>query len=119
MPHSSQDFYNQVLGGAGENKATEYLKKQGCKILYRNFKTPFGEADIVMQDGEDVVFVEVKTRTNDRYSTPGSAVDKRKQKHYRNIARFYLAGIGHDIFIRFDVLEIYNGTVNWLKNAFY
>lgn len=119
MPHSPQDFHNKILGAAGENKAVRYLKKQGCKILRRNFRTPFGEADIVVQDGEDTVFVEVKTRRSADFSTPGEAVDRNKQRRYRDIARYYLSGEEEEVFIRFDVIEIEDGEINWLKGAFF
>lgn len=118
MPHSPQNFYNKILGNAGENKAVNYLKKQGCKILHRNYRTPFGEADIVVQDGEDIVFVEVKTRLFGDFSSPAEAVTGFKQKRYRDIARFYLAGQEEELFIRFDVIELEKGEINWIKGAF-
>ncbi len=118
MQNSSQDLYKKLLGGAGENRAAEFLKKQGCKILKRNYKTPFGEADIVVRDKSDIVFVEVKTRTSDAFSTPAAAVDRRKQRTYVDIARYYLTQIGKEENIRFDVIEVTPDGVEWLKNAF-
>lgn len=118
MPRSSQDFYNKILGAAGENRAAEYLKKQGLKILKRNYKTPFGEADIVAQDGETVVFVEVKTRTNEQFSTPAAAVNKAKQRRYVNIARYYEACAGREVYVRFDVMELLDREINYIKDAF-
>ncbi len=117
MPHSPQDFYNKILGSAGENKAVKYLKKQGCKILKRNYRTPFGEADIVVRDGEDTVFVEVKTRSSADFSTPAEAVTAVKRKKYRDIARYYLCGREEE-FIRFDVIEIEDGEIEWIRGAF-
>lgn len=119
MPHSSQDFYNKILGAAGENKAVRFLKRQGCKILLRNFRTPFGEADIVVRDGEDTVFVEVKTRRSSDFSTPAEAVDRLKQKRYREIARFYQAGQEEELYIRFDVIEVEDGEIRWIRGAFF
>ncbi|MBP5243077.1 MAG: YraN family protein [Clostridia bacterium] len=119
MPDSSQNFYKKIIGNAGENKAAVYLQKQGCKILYRNYKTPFGEADIVAQDGKDTVFVEVKTRTTDSFSTPAAAVDKNKRKRYGKIAGYYEATVGEELYIRFDVIEIMPEGINWLKGAFF
>ena len=62
MPHSPQDVHKKVLGKKGEKLVAEYLKKQGCKIVKKNYRTPFGEADIIVQDGDELAFVEVKTR---------------------------------------------------------
>lgn len=118
MRHSSQNFYKKLLGGAGENRAAAFLRKQGCKILKRNYRTPFGEADIVARDGEDVVFAEVKTRTGDAFGSPAAAVDGRKQKRYRDVARYYFACTGEEQSVRFDVLEVTPEGVEWLKNAF-
>ncbi|MBR7099880.1 MAG: YraN family protein [Clostridia bacterium] len=118
MQHSSQNLYKKLLGAAGETQAVKYLQKQGCKIIKRNYTTPLGEADIVMQEGGDTVFVEVKTRTNDAFSTPGSAVDYKKQKRYRDIAKLYFLKMGEEVNVRFDVVEITQNGVNWIKNAF-
>ena len=63
MPDSSQDLHKKVLGRKGEKLAEEYLKSEGCKVLKKNYRTPFGEADLIVQDGDEVVFVEVKTRS--------------------------------------------------------
>lgn len=118
MPHSSQDFYNKILGSAGENRAVEYLGKHGFKILERNYRTPFGEADIIARDGEDTVFIEVKTRANDGYSRPVEAVNEAKRRRYLNIARFYESCAGKELFVRFDVVEILDGKINHIKGAF-
>ena len=118
MPHSSQDFYNKILGSAGEKRAADYLKKHGFKILERNYRTPFGEADIVAQDGDDVVFIEVKTRTDGNYSRPAEAVTPAKQKRYADIARFYESCAGRELFVRFDVVEVLDGRLNHIKAAF-
>ena len=62
MPDPSQDLRNKILGRKGETLTVSYLKKRGYRILKRNFRTPFGEADIVEKDGETIVFCEVKAR---------------------------------------------------------
>ncbi len=118
MQNSPQNFYKKLLGGAGENRAVKYLKKQGCKVLKRNYKTPFGEADILMQDGEDTVFVEVKTRSSDAFGAPAAAVDYKKQKRYLDIARYYFSKSGGEKNVRFDVIEVTKEGINWIKNAF-
>ena len=56
MPHSPQDVHKKVLGRKGEKLVAEYLKKKGCKILKTNYRTPFGEADLIVQDKDEVAF---------------------------------------------------------------
>lgn len=62
------------LGKLGEQKAVEYLQKANWKILERNFRSRFGEIDIVAQDGDFLVLVEVKTRWSEKYGLPEEAV---------------------------------------------
>lgn len=119
MPDSPQDVHKKVLGKKGEKLATDYLKKQGYKILKRNYKTPFGEADIIVQDKDEIVFVEVKTRIGDRYGTPREAVTKTKQQRYYKIAECYWLKTGEEPNARFDVIEVYeDGRIEQYKNAF-
>ena len=119
MPHSPQDVYTKVLGKKGETRAEQYLKSQGFVLVSRNYRTPFGEADLLMQHGEDTVFVEVKTRTADGYGAPAEAVTKTKIAHYKKIAAYYLSGRREEISIRFDVVEVLaDGQINHIENAF-
>ena len=119
MSDSSQDLHKKLLGKRGEKLVEEYLKKQGCKILKRNYRTPFGEADLIVQDGEEVAFVEVKTRTTDAYGRPAEAVGRDKQHRYRQIAECYWLKSGTEPNARFDVAEVYaDGEIEYIKNAF-
>ncbi len=119
MPHSPQDVHKKVLGSKGERLVEKYLKKQGCKLLKRNYRTPFGEADLIVLDGDEVVFVEVKTRTTDRYGTPSEAVGKVKRERYYKIAKCYWLQTGEEPNARFDVAEVYaDGRIEYIKNAF-
>ena len=100
------------LGKTGEELAAKFLRKQGLKILARNYRCPSGEADIIAldtkgQDGEAVAFVEVKTRASDRYTSPESAVNAAKQKHLRAVARYYCSSRDTTgLTIRFDIVAI-------------
>ncbi|MBQ8229329.1 MAG: YraN family protein [Clostridia bacterium] len=119
MPHSSQDVHKKVLGRKGEKLVAQYLKKQGCKLLLKNYKTPFGEADIIVKDGDEIAFVEVKTRTNANYGAPREAVGYDKQRRYYKIAEYYGLQTGEEPNARFDVAEVYaDGKVEYYKNAF-
>jgi putative endonuclease len=119
MPYSPQDLYKKILGRKGERLVEKHLKKQGCKILKRNFSTPFGEADLIVQDGDEIAFVEVKTRTNEKYGTPREAVGEQKRRRYMQIAKFYWKCTGEEPNARFDVAEVYaEGRIEYYKNAF-
>ena len=119
MPDSSQNLYKKLLGKKGEKLVLKYLKKQGCKILKKNYATPFGEADLIVLDGEEIAFVEVKTRTSDTFGTPREAVGADKQRRYRQIAKFFWKENGEEPNARFDVAEVFeDGTIEYFKYAF-
>jgi len=69
---------NKVTGNKGEELAAGYLSKKGYKIIERNFRTRFGEIDIVCWDGETLVFVEVKTKIGHDFGEPEEMVNKGK-----------------------------------------
>lgn len=119
MPYSPQDLHKKILGRKGEKAVLKHLKKQGVKVLKTNYRTPFGEADLIAQDGDEIVFIEVKTRTGDKYGTPREAVGVEKQRRYRQIAAFYGKEIGEEPNARFDVAEVdENCEINYIKYAF-
>ena len=96
------------LGSRGENLACQFLKKNGYKILYRNFKgRTGGEIDVVCRDRDTLVFIEVKTRTREDFGRPLDAVNREKRNR---IARGGLAWLrlldNPDILFRFDVVEV-------------
>jgi putative endonuclease len=95
------------LGDRGEDLAAAVLKKQGYKILERNYRTPIGEIDLVAKQGGTLVFIEVKTRRSSRFGSPQEAVHPAKQERLRNLAEYYLSqkGLG-EITVRFDVVGI-------------
>ncbi len=119
MSHSPQDVHKKVLGKKGERLAENYLKERGAKILERNFRTPFGEADLIIQDGDEIAFVEVKTREGNSFGTPREAVGKQKQARYYQIAKYYWLKTGQEPNARFDVVEVYpNGEIEYIQYAF-
>ena len=96
------------LGTRGEKLASQFLKRSGYKILYRNFRgRTGGEIDLVCRDGDTLVFVEVKTRTSEDFGRPFEAIDRDKRKR---ISRGGLAWLrlldDPDILFRFDVVEV-------------
>ena len=119
MPRSPQDVHKKLLGKNGEKLVEKYVKKLGFKLLERNFRTPFGEADLIAQEGDELVFIEVKTRSNEAFGAPREAVGADKQKRYYKIAAYYGAKNGEEPNARFDVAEVYiDGRIEYYKNAF-
>ena len=119
MQNSPQDVHKKLLGKKGEKLAEAYLKKLGYKIVQRNFQTPFGEADLIVLDGDETVFVEVKTRSSDLFGLPSEGVTPQKRQRYFKIAQFYGLQKGEEPNARFDVVEVFsNGKIEHIKNAF-
>jgi len=70
--------HNLQIGQVGEEIAKEYLEKKGFKILERNYKTKYGETDIIAKCGKELVFVEVRTKIGENFGTPEDSLNKRK-----------------------------------------
>lgn len=97
------------VGQRGEEAASKYLARQGYTILERNWACPFGEADIIaLSPGEDeLVFVEVKTRSTEATGLPEEAVGPAKRRRYESIALAYLRDCPlSDVSICFDIIGI-------------
>lgn len=109
------------LGFFGERRAARFLKRNGYRIVERNFKCKAGEIDIIASKGETLAFIEVKTRTSDSFGAPNEAVDNVRRRRYSNAANFYFY-INHlrmdDYTVRFDIIEIFGDDVNHIENAF-
>jgi putative endonuclease len=110
------------LGRDGENIAAEFLLKKGYRILEKNFRTVFGEIDIIAQDSGIVVFIEVKARTDIFFGYPFEAVNPKKIEKIRKTALCFLKKIKKAVPARFDVLSIHfeNGKakIEHIKDAF-
>ena len=95
------------IGAWGEDIASQYLEAKGYQILARNWRTQEGEVDLVAQDGETVVFVEVKTRTSKDFGWPEESVTVTKQRRLQRSAMAYLSDQDlMDILWRIDVIAI-------------
>lgn len=98
----------QIEGKIGEIEAAIYLKKQGYTIVCMNFKCMKGEIDIIAEKNDTLIFIEVKTRTSQKYGEAREAVDNRKQKHIYEAARYFLYKTKmEEAYTRIDVIEIY------------
>ena len=116
--------HNLKKGNEGEDLAITFLKNANHLIVHRNYKKTSGEIDIISQDGDTLVFIEVKYRRNLEYGYPREAVTRSKQKRITKTALWYLKEKQIDDFnIRFDVIEIYyqdDGelVINHFEHAF-
>lgn len=114
------------IGRLGERLVSIWLRREGCRILMRNYRAPRGgEIDLVVRDGAVLVFVEVKTRTGRRFGRPLEAVDAAKRRLIERGARAWLRQLPFDLAVpvRFDVLEVMltDGAppeINRVSNAF-
>ncbi|MBR4910298.1 MAG: YraN family protein [Clostridia bacterium] len=116
------------LGREGERRVAEYLRKKGYIILRRNWRdSRFGEIDIIAESRENIVFVEVKTRSADHLVSGLEAIDENKARRTRNAALFFTQKLNTTLEPRIDVAEVTvftdeNGKrlwkLNYIKSAF-
>lgn len=98
---------NKMLGQRGEDAACRFLHRRGYFILERNWSCFAGEADIICLCGNDLVFVEVKTRRDESKGFPAEAVSRKKRERYERIAACYLKQCDLiDVGVRFDIVSI-------------
>lgn len=112
---------NKEKGDLGESIASKYLSDMGVKIIEQNYRTKIGEVDIIANINNELVFIEVKARSNVRFGYPSEAVNYRKRQKITKVARYYiLKNSLYNIPIRFDVIEIYlnENKLNHIVNAF-
>lgn len=116
---------SQSIGSKAEQLALEYLTKRGLRCLQRNFFCRLGEIDLIMHDGTCLIFVEVRLRTRNRFSTAAQSVSITKQRKIIRTASVFLLGAKHyaNEIMRFDVVAIDSTktgdyTIQWLRDAF-
>jgi putative endonuclease len=108
-----------ALGAHGEDLAASWYEGHGYRVVARNWRCREGELDLVVQRGRELVFVEVKARTSDRFGLPAEAVTVRKQQRLRGLAVRFLAEAGGGASsLRFDVVAILGGRVQVIEAAF-
>lgn len=115
------DFHN--LGQAGEEEAVKYLVERGYKILMRNWKAGKHEIDIIAETNEFIVFVEVKTRSEDFLINPSEAVTREKQRSIIFAADTFIKRYGIDKESRFDIITVIKKGLSFqtehIEDAFY
>ena len=94
------------LGKKGEEEAANFLTKKGFYIMHRNWRCGKLELDIVARDGDEIVFVEVKTRRNTYFGYPDEAIDDRKIRRIVSAAGAYVRYYSINLPIRYDVVSV-------------
>ena len=117
---------NNQSGAWGERFAAQYLRKKRYTLVAANYRSRFGEIDLIVKNRKFLVFVEVKLRKSSHFADAREFVDVHKQARLRTTAEIYLSQYPTDLQPRFDVIEIYapEGTetkkpvINHLEDAF-
>lgn len=112
------------VGSFGEERAVNFLTRIGFSILRKNYRTPSGEIDIIAQDGDTIVFVEVKTRRSLTFGRPEESVDECKRQQIKKVAQQFISQ--YQLFhfnCRFDIITIYDEgksvDLKYMRSAFY
>lgn len=113
-----------AVGAYGERVAVRYLVNQGMALLERNWRGTAGEIDIIVRDGDALVFCEVKTRRSETFGTPSEAVIPAKMRRIRLVAKQWMSERGlRPREVRFDVVSVWPQSsgpaeVEHLRGAF-
>ena len=107
------------IGNAAESEALDWLEDQGLRVVERNFRCKMGEIDLIMVDGNTLVFVEVRLRTNPGYMSGAESISRTKIRRLIRTATWYLQTRGQSgtVECRFDVVSL-GSRFEWIKNAF-
>jgi putative endonuclease len=107
-----------LRGAAAEQTAAEYLTRHGLVLVERNFRCRLGEIDLIMRDGQTLVFVEVRQRASRQFGGAAASIDSRKQQKLIAAAQVYLAKLGKTPPCRFDALLLQGDGMSWIRDAF-
>jgi putative endonuclease len=108
-------------GDAAEDRALAHLAANGLKLVARNYRTPHrggGEIDLIMRDGDTLVFVEVRKRSRSDFGGAAATVGHVKQRRIVFAARHYLMRLAAPPPCRFDVVSVEAAGLRWLRAAF-
>lgn len=105
-------------GAAAEDRAADHLQRQGLKLLARNWRCRAGEIDLIMQEGNALVFVEVRSRASTAFGGAAASITPAKQAKLIRAAEHYLLQHPNPASCRFDAVLIDGNNLQWLRNAF-
>ncbi|MCV6588429.1 MAG: YraN family protein [Marinobacterium sp.] len=112
----------QQIGKDAEHQAEHFLCQQGLKPVTRNFRSCYGEIDLIMMDGDELVFIEVRKRQWQQYGGAAESVDRSKRQKLIRTAQTYLLQLTNEPVCRFDVIafegKAASKTPLWYKDAF-
>ena len=107
-------------GLAAENAAALFLQQQGLSLIVQNYSCRYGEIDLIMREGKTLVFIEVRLRSNQAFTSAADSIDRRKQQKLIRAAQFYLQNQDLNCPCRFDAI-LFDNTLyqspNWIRNA--
>lgn len=108
-----------LQGEKSEQLACRYLLNQGLQLIEKNFRSKYGEIDLIMKDNETLVIVEVRFRKSNKYGGALESISQKKQSRIIATTQYYLSTHKVNSSIRFDVITMSNNTdIQWIKNAF-
>lgn len=117
---TSYKINTRRIGTAHERQAETFLKEKGYRIVARNYRCRSGEIDLIARDGECLVFVEVRYRTDTGKGHPLETVDMRKQRRISRVSDVYRYQnhVGMDTSVRYDVVAVLGEELVHVENAF-
>lgn len=116
-----QDTLDHLYSGfISEKQACDFLQAKGLTLLTKNYRCPYGEIDLIMQENEVLVFIEVRLRNSMDFGDALESIDSTKQQKLLKSATHYLQKhhLLDEIDCRFDVIGFSNNTIDWIKDAF-
>ena len=108
----------QSRGANAEEQAARFLARHGLEVVARNYRTRFGEIDLVAREGDTLVFIEVRMRSGDGFGGAAESIHARKQARIVAAARQFLSRLTREPPCRFDVVTLDGDTPTWLRAAF-
>lgn len=111
--------FSALIGSQAEAHAAQYLEKQGLSLICQNYRCRTGEIDLIMQDGEELVFIEVKYRSKGDYGQAIEYFHAAKRKKFESAVQYYLHENGLNPLMvahRIDLLAMDNINIQWLKH---
>lgn len=108
-------------GAQAERLAAQFLQRRGLKLLQQNYRCRCGEIDLILQDGDTLVFAEVRLRSSGDFGGAAASINAAKQGKLVRTAQHYLVALGHTPPCRFDavLLQTADGSdIEWIKDAF-
>jgi len=112
---------NRETGQAAEQRALDYLKQQGLKLITSNYQTRFGEIDLILRDGDVLVFTEVRMRSRNDFGGARASITTAKQTKLIKTAQQYLMQFTRPPACRFDAVLLgaaNSDTIEWIRDAF-